>query len=164
WADEAGPAGPALELVVRREEGLTAAGAQELARALLPVQRAGEGALGTVLAQDGVGRGGEPVLPLGVGMLDLEVLGAHGDGLHAPCTHEAAPWFRSDGFRSVPAHPRQPPSRESGATTPRRVRMPVIRGALRLAAGAVLGALMIACGSKLNGTYTNPSGIAMLEL
>ena len=42
--------------------------------------------------------------------------------------------------------------------------MPVIRGALRLAAGAVLGALMIACGSKLNGTYTNPSGIAMLEL
>ena len=42
--------------------------------------------------------------------------------------------------------------------------MPAIRGALRLAVGAVLAALTIACGSKLNGTYTNPSGIAMLEL
>src|SRR5262249_10570165 len=117
-ADEAGPAGPALELVVGGEEGLTAAGAEEPPWALLPVQRAGEGALGPVLAEDGVSGGPEPLLPIVVGVLDLEVLVAHGDGLHAPGTHEAPPRFRGDGFRSVPAHPHQPPSRDSGGDHP----------------------------------------------
>lgn len=42
--------------------------------------------------------------------------------------------------------------------------MHTLRGALRLASAAGLSALSIACGSKLDGTYTNPSGIVMLEL
>jgi hypothetical protein len=42
--------------------------------------------------------------------------------------------------------------------------MHTLRGALRLAAVAGLCALSSACGSKLDGTYTNPSGIVMLEL
>ena len=42
--------------------------------------------------------------------------------------------------------------------------MHTLRGALRLAGVAGLSALSVACGSKLDGTYTNPSGIAMLEL
>jgi hypothetical protein len=42
--------------------------------------------------------------------------------------------------------------------------MHTLRGALRLAGVAGLSALSIACGSKLDGTYTNPSGIVMLEL
>ena len=42
--------------------------------------------------------------------------------------------------------------------------MQAICGALRLAVGVGLSILAIGCGSKLNGTYTNPSGIAMLEL
>jgi len=42
--------------------------------------------------------------------------------------------------------------------------MHTLRGALRLAGVAGLSALFIACGSKLDGTYTNPSGIVMLEL
>ena len=41
--------------------------------------------------------------------------------------------------------------------------MHTLRGALRLAGVAALTALA-ACGSKLDGTYTNPSGIVMLEL
>ena len=41
--------------------------------------------------------------------------------------------------------------------------MHTLRGALRLAGVAVLTALA-ACGSKLDGTYTNPSGIVMHEL
>jgi len=39
-----------------------------------------------------------------------------------------------------------------------------LRGALRLAGIAGLSTLAVACGSKLDGTYTNPSGIVMLEL
>ena len=42
--------------------------------------------------------------------------------------------------------------------------MHTLRGTLRLAGLAGVGALCIACGSKLDGTYTNPSGIVMLEL
>jgi len=42
--------------------------------------------------------------------------------------------------------------------------MHTLRGVLRLAGVAGLSALSIACGSKLDGTYTNPSGIVMLEL
>jgi hypothetical protein len=42
--------------------------------------------------------------------------------------------------------------------------MHAIREALRLAVVAGLSTLTIACGSKLDGTYTNPSGIVMLEL
>src|SRR5215468_11593511 len=42
--------------------------------------------------------------------------------------------------------------------------MHTLRGALRLAGMAGLSALTVACGSKLDGTYTNPSGIVMLEL
>jgi hypothetical protein len=42
--------------------------------------------------------------------------------------------------------------------------MQTLRGPLRLAAVAGLSALSFACGSKLDGTYTNPSGIVMLEL
>jgi hypothetical protein len=37
-------------------------------------------------------------------------------------------------------------------------------GIQRLAVVLGLLGLVTACGSKLNGTYTNPSGIAMLEL
>jgi hypothetical protein len=37
-------------------------------------------------------------------------------------------------------------------------------GALRLVGLAALSMLATACGSKLDGTYTNPSGIVMLEL
>jgi len=42
--------------------------------------------------------------------------------------------------------------------------MHTFRGALRLAGVAGLSMLGVACGSKLDGTYTNPSGIVMLEL
>jgi hypothetical protein len=38
------------------------------------------------------------------------------------------------------------------------------RGALRLAGVVGVSALFVGCGSKLDGTYTNPSGIVMLEL
>jgi hypothetical protein len=60
-----------------------------------------------------------------------------------------------------------PPLGQGGATTSRRVPMHTLRGALRLAGLASLSALFIGCGgcgSKLDGTYTNPSGIVMLEL
>jgi len=39
-----------------------------------------------------------------------------------------------------------------------------LHGALRLAGVAWLGGMSVACGSKLEGTYTNPTGIVMLEL
>ena len=39
-----------------------------------------------------------------------------------------------------------------------------MRGAQRLAVRLGLCGLVAACGSKLNGTYTNASGIVMLEL
>ena len=39
-----------------------------------------------------------------------------------------------------------------------------IRGALRAIGVAGVSALLLACGSKLDGTYTNPTGIVMLEL
>ena len=55
WPDEAGPAGAALELVVRREQRLTTPGAEEGPGALLPVQGAGEGALGAGFAVAKVG-------------------------------------------------------------------------------------------------------------
>jgi hypothetical protein len=42
--------------------------------------------------------------------------------------------------------------------------MHTFRGALRLVGVAGLSTLAVACGSKLDGTYTNPSGIVMLEL
>jgi hypothetical protein len=42
--------------------------------------------------------------------------------------------------------------------------MHTLRGALRLVGVAGLSTLAGACGSKLDGTYTNPSGIVMLEL
>jgi hypothetical protein len=42
--------------------------------------------------------------------------------------------------------------------------MHTLRGALRLVGVAGLSSLTVACGSKLDGTYTNPSGIVMLEL
>ena len=42
--------------------------------------------------------------------------------------------------------------------------MHTFRGALRLVGVAALSTLATACGSKLDGTYTNPSGIVMLEL
>ena len=42
--------------------------------------------------------------------------------------------------------------------------MHTLRGTPRLVGVVGLSALSIACGSKLDGTYTNPSGIAMLEL
>ena len=42
--------------------------------------------------------------------------------------------------------------------------MHTLRGALRLAGVVGLSALFAGCGSKLDGTYTNPSGIVMLEL
>ena len=42
--------------------------------------------------------------------------------------------------------------------------MHTLRGALRLGGVAGLCTLAAACGSKLDGTYTNPSGIVMLEL
>lgn len=42
--------------------------------------------------------------------------------------------------------------------------MHAIREALRLVGVAGLSGLLLGCGSKLDGTYTNPSGIVMLEL
>jgi hypothetical protein len=42
--------------------------------------------------------------------------------------------------------------------------MKAIRGVKRLVGLAASSALALACGSKVDGTYTNPSGIVMLEL
>src|SRR5262249_33959335 len=67
---EARPTGAALELGGCIEEGLAAAGAAKRARPLLVVQWAGARSLGTVLTEHLIGRGREPLLPLGVGARD----------------------------------------------------------------------------------------------
>src|SRR6185295_1491779 len=77
---EARPAGVALELRLRREEGKGAAGAEEAAVTVLVEQRARPRALGSLVPEDVVGRGREEGLPLGVGLLDLEGLALRGRG------------------------------------------------------------------------------------
>src|SRR6201999_1693964 len=68
-------AGAALELGVRREQRQIAGGAGEDALALLVIERAGAGALGTVLAQHVVLLRVEPLAPLGVGDLaEVDIL------------------------------------------------------------------------------------------
>ena len=73
---EARPAGAAVELGGRGEEREVAAGAVVHAHAVLLVERAREGALGAVLAQHVVLLRGQELLPLLVGLGDLERLGA----------------------------------------------------------------------------------------
>src|SRR5262245_57915142 len=75
---EAGPASAAVELGGRGEQRQVAAGAVVHAGPILLVERAGEGALGAVLAQHIVLLGREQLLPLLVGLGDLEGLGGGG--------------------------------------------------------------------------------------
>src|SRR5690348_2488253 len=72
--EEARPAGAAVELGRRFEKRLAAARTGEHAVALFLVERAGAGALGTVLAQHVVGLGAQLRLPFGVAESYREIL------------------------------------------------------------------------------------------
>src|SRR6516164_7048373 len=72
---EARPPGATLELLLRGEQRLAAAGAGERAGALLVIERAAARRLGAVLAHDPELLRGEDLAPLGVGMRDRIVLG-----------------------------------------------------------------------------------------
>src|SRR5688500_16046153 len=61
---EARPAGAAFELVLRAKHGKVAASAQEIAAAMLPVERAASGALGALLTKHPELLGGQPPAPL----------------------------------------------------------------------------------------------------
>src|SRR5438445_10273445 len=75
-AREAGPAGAALEFVVRAEQLGAASRAEEAARLVVVPKRAAEGALGPLLAEDAVLLGRQLAAPLFVAFLDLVVHGA----------------------------------------------------------------------------------------
>src|SRR5580700_2911448 len=79
---EAWPASAALELLLRAEQRLLAAGAVEGAGALLVIERAAARPFGAVLAHDVELLGREQLLPLGFRMRDGILLGvrlrAHG--------------------------------------------------------------------------------------
>src|SRR5688572_20169899 len=72
--DEARPAGAAVKLVLRAEDRETAAGAEEMAAAMLLVERAAAGALGALLAQHPELLGAQPAAPLLRRQIDLERL------------------------------------------------------------------------------------------
>src|SRR4029077_13378490 len=82
---EARPAGAALEFLLRGEQRLVAAGAEERGRALLVIERAAARPFGAVLAHDVILLGGQELAPLGVGVGHGILFGvrlrAHG---HAP--------------------------------------------------------------------------------
>src|SRR5690606_10825313 len=71
--DEARPSGARVEFVVALEQRLPAAGAEVLARGLVLLILAGEGALGAALAQHGILLRRQPLAPFGVGEVDLLV-------------------------------------------------------------------------------------------
>src|SRR4029077_17763742 len=79
------PAGAALEFLLRGEQRLAAAGAEERAGAFLVIERAAARPLGAVLAHDVILLGGQELAPLRVGVGHGILFGvrlrAHG---HAP--------------------------------------------------------------------------------
>src|SRR4051794_35136546 len=79
---EARPAGAAVELPFRHEQGLAAAGAGEGAAPLLVIERAASRRLGAVTAQHYVLLGREQLAPFLVGVRHRVVLGIHGS-LHS---------------------------------------------------------------------------------
>ena len=90
-----GPAGAAIKLGRGIEQFGAAAGALELARALLRVQRTGTGALGAVLTQNPVLFGGQWTKGFGV---CLDVI--HGRFLSLPNTYQTAKSYVYSGLNN----------------------------------------------------------------